>query len=76
MAFPVMPLMPLQQCQYCNNGTLVSKTKCHTHTHTHSHTHRRALRCKEAKNANNSTEFPLGLSALLNFDQRLDWLCE
>jgi hypothetical protein len=73
MAFPVMPLMPLQQCQYCNNVTLVSKTKCHTHSHTHTEEHSDV---RKQKMQNNSTEFPLGLSALLNFDQRLDWLCE
>jgi hypothetical protein len=56
--------------QYCNNATLVSKTKMpytHTHTHTEGHSDVRKEKC---------TEFPLGLSALLNFDQRLDWLCE
>jgi hypothetical protein len=52
--------------QYCNNATLVSKTKM-PYTHTEWHSDVRKEKC---------TEFPLGLSALLNFDQRLDWLCE
>jgi hypothetical protein len=73
MAFPSNAINAITTSQYCNNGNTSLKNKM---PYTHTHTHRRALRCKERKNATTAQNSPLGLSALLNFDQRLDWLCE